>query len=146
MQEVVGGGLVGDAVGALARGGEVLAHVGRVRPQREGPCLARRRRGPAAPPRRIEVVECLLDVPGLEAPRDARGVDLHHQGDAPVHGDPGGLGRAHAAQAPAQHHPSGERAPEVRLRAGPEHLEGALHDPLAADVGPLTRRCTVRGS
>ena len=119
VQQIVGGGLVGDAIGTLAGRGEVLAHIRRVRPQREGPRFALRGGGTAAAPCLVEVVEGFIDVPASRRPRDARGIDLRNQGHPPFMVIAGGRGRAHSAQSSAQHHPPGERAAEVARCAAP---------------------------
>src|SRR3989454_7929541 len=50
------------------------------------------------------------------------------------------LGSTHPAEPRGENKASGERSPEVLLRAGPKRLVGALEDPLRPDVDPRARR------
>jgi hypothetical protein len=74
------------------------SRVGRVRaqPDRHGAPLVAGRA--AARDGRVEIVRQLVEVAGLQAPRDPLGIDLHAQRDAAVHRDRQRLRAAHPAE------------------------------------------------
>ena len=80
-----------------------------------------------------------VEVAVLDAARDARGVDVHADRDAVVHGDRERLRAAHAAESAGEGDGAGKGSVEPLRGDGRERLVGALQDALGADVDPRTR-------
>ena len=103
VERVVGAGLVGDDVDrqrGLEQRRQGLGRVGADRHRERASLLAR---DIAAPDRGVERLGDLVDVAGVEAPLDARGIDVDAERDAAAHGHRERLGAAHAAE-PRGHH------------------------------------------
>ena len=88
----------------------------------------------------IEVVGHDVEVSGLDAPPDPRGVALDAQRDAAVHRDRERLRPAHPAEPGGEGQGAEERIAETFAGDGGEGLIGALEDALAPDVDPRSRR------
>ncbi len=136
---VVGAGLVGDDVGLPATSEQLGQHVGAVAHESDGDPIARSPRLVCPPHGGVEVVGRSVEIAGLDAPLDARWVDLDTERDAVVHRHGERLGAAHAAEATRERDRPSERRSGSLTRALRERLVGALQDALGSDVDPRSR-------
>ena len=82
----------------------------------------------------------LVEIAGAESEIDASLVAFHTENAEARHGGRQGLGAAHAAETGCQHPSAGGLAAVVLAARLGEGLIGSLHDALAADVDPGSRR------
>ena len=140
VRRVVGGGLVGDERRFRPAGARALEDLGqdlrRVAEQADRHRTLFRARFPDDRKRLVERVGALVEVAGLDAHVDARGLALDREHRGAGHRRRKRLGAAHAAEPGGENPLAGPVAPAMLAARFGEGLVGALHDALAADVDP----------
>ena len=137
-QRVVRAGLIRDDVRPPVAADELGQNLGAVAEQADRDGLAPGPRVGDPCERLVQRVGLPVEVPGLDAALDPRGVDLDAERDAAVHGHGEGLRAAHPPEPAGQRDRAGERAAEALGGTLRERLVGALQDPLRPDVDPRT--------
>ena len=138
-QGVVGARLVGHDVRLEPAPEQIGEHLRRIALEADrhritrGPGLVRPADG------LIQVAGLPVEVPGLDAALDARGVDLDAERDALIHRHGQWLGATHAPQTGGERHRPLEGAAELLLTALGQGLVGPLQDALRSDVDPRSR-------
>ena len=128
--------LIGDDVGRKVAPHQLGQHLRAIADQADRQAFALRLRGQAHRDRLIEIGGKMLAIAGLDAAADLLRVDVDHQDGGAGESTGERLRAAHAAAAAGDDQAAGERAAEMRARAGHEGFVGALQDALAADVLP----------
>ena len=136
MRRVVGGGLVGDEVGADAAAAQLREDLGSVAEESDRARASRRARLLDEPERLVEVAAHSVEVALLDSPLDAARPALHRQHRGAGHGRGERLGAAHAAKPGGQDPAAAEIAGIVFAPGLDKGLVGALDDALAADIDP----------